>query len=851
MLVVPMGHRCIRCLALFGCIGLLAQPSLAAFPLPGENPRERSVLPFRTPSYNIDTCKEKGDRDNANLKEIVQRRIGPALAEGKYEPAIARLSSLLKAVQVLPIAQIRSDVLLAIFNPYFPVYDGASVDDLDVRDTGQATDWLMEVIVRQSLIDDRIAIDPLLYQIEKLNQSLGMAHGVPKAITFIRLSHLYTLLEPQNSSSPNKFRQRALVQLLQARHTIEAIKNPFLKLNMLIILGRRYTAMGEMTPAQALYDQSLSLFQHLPRSDSQQSVNLLFLWSQWQSQLGQFEAAWETLKPLGYRGNTRRAELITAMLQVRSPQSVLPWVQQLPDPQNTEQLPSFVFEDVARVKAQALGAVAIAFAKQGQMTQGRQLLEAAIALMPLVIKDVGVDQPWNPHSSGVQKAIDFHHILPLLSDYAKAGQREVALEIAQRTPSMALEIALKALIAIDATGKGETVLAQTFIDEVKTQIHQAAQDDTYPVVGAVFSELMTQQQYRVAWDLFQAIDVDAWESHLIGLTPTTPLSWPFLERIHHWQAKMMQAAIADQRYDIALDVAKDYPPLVQTATLANVAVGRVAEALAVARKLEPTDRAKVLAAISLKLEQQGHLNLAQSIWAEAINTAQQLKADKERAEALLAVVSHLQHTHHQPQVNALLQQIIKIDNASTARASYRWEPLLHNLVESLLWSADPRLAMRLVEALPPGTRREQHRTVLFQGLLSTHYEHLPLAEKVLAKLPNSALKIRNQLALAEAHFTWGQFPQSAAVLNQALFDLKQLKGAQILKDRSTVETVSFREDNRIPWLLKTDNRSTLLGYIALGYTKMNDQSRAAQVVQTLPDLQIQRQLRSHLACYRL
>jgi hypothetical protein len=548
--------------------------------------------------------------------------------------------------------------------------------------------------------------------------------------------------------------------------------------------------------------------------------------------------------------------LITAMLAARSPATVLPLAQSLPEPPAIA--PDYIVEEQSKTKANALAAVAVAFAQQGDPVQGRTVLEQAIAKIPLTKRFVGFNQPLDPNGPllpPTQIDINNSRAFPLLWRYARTGESKAALEIAQGTRSPILVMALKAVIASDYTRQGETALAQTLMDEVKTQIRQAPQDQTYPVVGLVFAELMAAQQYQLAWDLLQAIDVHTWTVHFILLSPSSPLDLSFLNEIHDWQAEIIQAAIADQHYDIALAAARDHPRLLQMATLAHLDASldanRVAAAMAAARRAEITDRAEVLAAIALKLEQHNQLDLAQAAWTEALNTAQNLKDGRERAEALLTVAAPLQHSRRRPQIDAFLKQVITIDAAYKNSNSYQYAPVLHRLIEfPLLESQETTLAHRLVDAMPPGLRRDRHRLSLFQGLLSYHYEQIPVAETVLAQLPNSAFRVRSQIALAEAHFTWGQFERSAAILNQAQRDLQQLSESQILQARRTTEPYSFFEDNAIPWLTPTDSRSTLLGYLALGHAKLQNQNRARLIVQMIPNRQLRGQWRSHLACYR-
>jgi tetratricopeptide (TPR) repeat protein len=797
-------------------IGASPNPSLAAFPMPGDDPHERHILPFRSNDYSINACKDHISFDNERFKEILGRRVGADITDGDYPKAIARLNALLKAVEVLPSARARSDFLLNIFNPYLPrefVYDGASVEDLEVSTyPNYPNDALVERLVRQSLVDPKIPAESLLDRIEALNQPLGSAYGVPKAITSIRLSRQFSLLAESNVPNKERFHQRALAQLKAASSTIDLIRNSSVRINTLINLGRRYAAIGEMATAKTLLDQSVQLLQQTKITNPRQAESLSRLLGSFHTQLGQFEAA------LATKGVN--LELIAAMLKSRSPQSVLPLAQTLTD---------------SETKAQALGLVAIAFAQQGNPVQGRKILEESIRAAPLDEFLYDIDHPFPPGNGSPRRkaTIRVDLVFPLIWDYAKAGQRSSALEIAQSTGSNAVIMALNAVIANDYARKGDP-RAQAMMDEVKTQMDRASQTDTEPVVRLVFADLMENHQYRFAWDMVKAIDAEAWESYLRMITPTAPLSWPFLEQMHNWQAEVITAAIADKRYDIALEAARNDYRLLEVVTPIIVEAGLTDKLLLAARRVEPFHRAEVLSAIALKLEQQQSLAQAKRIWTEAITAAQQLNEGRlnegrQRSWALIHVSAKLQNTPHQAQVDALLQRIVAIDNASRHDNSYQSAPIIPNTVEAALIEQSPHLVIRLVEAMPPGLHRDRNRIFLFQNLLSFFYEYLPEAESVLATIPRSTLKVRSQVALADAYFTWGELKQSSAMLKQAQMDLQQVPDAEIIKTRNSIgigESDLFGR-NTIPWLLKQDSRSSLLGYIALGYTKMQDQIRAA------------------------
>jgi tetratricopeptide (TPR) repeat protein len=315
------------------------------------------------------------------------------------------------------------------------------------------------------------------------------------------------------------------------------------------------------------------------------------------------------------------------------------------------------------------------------------------------------------------------------------------------------------------------------------------------------------------------------------------------------QAAIIKAAIADKRYDIALEAARNNPNLLRIAAPLSLEKGLVKEVLSAARRTKPEERAGVLAAIALKLEQIGKLAQAKPVWSEAITAAQQIKDGPERAEALMAVSLKLRQTTHQSDLNTLLQQIIVIDKAYRNDTSYPWNQIIEEETESSLRYKDPILAMRLVEVMEPDAHREQNRILLFQNLLSFFDEHIPEAETVLAKMPQSVFKVRSQIALADAYFTWGQFQKSSVALKQALTDLRQVQDAEIEKAHRTFSDYSVGDRNTAPWLTKKDSRSSLLGYIALGHTKIQDRHSATQVLQSIPNPQIQHQWRSHLACY--
>ncbi len=174
--------------------------------------------------------------------------------------------------------------------------------------------------------------------------------------------------------------------------------------------------------------------------------------------------------------------------------------------------------------------------------------------------------------------------------------------------------------------------------------------------------------------------------------------------------------------------------------------------------------------------------------------------------------------------------------------------MIQDSVESSLIIQSPHLAIRLVDTMPPSAHRERNQISLFQNLLSFWDEYIPEAEKVLAKMPRSVFKVRSQIALADAYFTWGQLEKSSETLNQARIDLQKIQDAEIIEARSHADN-GFMAENKTPWFLKKESRSSLLGYIALGYTKMQDRTRATQVLPAMPNVLVRREWRSHLACY--
>jgi hypothetical protein len=827
---LPMNKRLLSAFASLLLLGTFSNNSLAAFPIPGDDPHERHILPFRLNEYAINSCKDYLFFDKFRLKEILARRVGADIADKNYEKAVARLNALLKAVEVSPSTQIKSDFLLNIFNPYLnrdSLYDGASVSDLESSTyLNRPEDALVERLVRQSLVNPKISAEAVLNRIEELNQPLGSAYGVPKAITFIRLSRQFSLLA-QGNGQP-RFHRRALAQLQAASSTIDLIRNVPLQINMLIMLGRRYAAIGEMTTAKTLLDRSVQLLQQTKISNTPQAEHLSQLLGSFQTQLGQFESALAT--------SGANMELIAAMLKSRSPQSVLPLAQTLTDP---------------ATKAQALGLVAIAFAQQGNPVQGRKILEESIRAAPLNDYPYDIDHPFFlGNSSPRRKAtIRVDLVFPLIWDYAKAGQGESALEIAQGTGSNAIVMALKAVIANEYARKGDP-RAQAMMDEVKTQMDRASQKDTEPVVRLVFADLMENHQYRFAWDMVKAIDAEAWESYLRSITPTAPLSWPFLEQMHNWQAEVIRAAIADKRYDIALEAARNDRQLLAVVTPFIVKTGLTDKLLFSARRVEPRNRAEILSTIALKLEQYQQLAQSKRIWAESITAAQQIEEGRERTWALISVAANLQYSTRQAEVNKrLLQTIITIDSAYRHDRSYQWKQVIAESGERALVKQSPHLAIDLVEAMPLGQHRDRNRVFLFQNLLSFFYEYLSEAETVLEKMSKSAYKVRSQIALADAYWTWGDLGKSSATLDQAQADLQQISDAEIIKARNSLGDRDISGRNTTPWLLKNDSRSSLLGYIALGYTKIQDRTRANRVLQTIPNAQVQREWRSHLACY--
>jgi hypothetical protein len=55
---LPMKKSLFATLSALLLIGTSSNPSLAAFPLPGDDPHERHILPFRFNEYAINSCQD-------------------------------------------------------------------------------------------------------------------------------------------------------------------------------------------------------------------------------------------------------------------------------------------------------------------------------------------------------------------------------------------------------------------------------------------------------------------------------------------------------------------------------------------------------------------------------------------------------------------------------------------------------------------------------------------------------------------------------------------------------------------------------------------------------------------------
>ncbi|MBD1909845.1 MULTISPECIES: hypothetical protein [unclassified Leptolyngbya] len=310
-----------------------------------------------------------------------------------------------------------------------------------------------------------------------------------------------------------------------------------------------------------------------------------------------------------------------------------------------------------------------------------------------------------------------------------------------------------------------------------------------------------------------------------------------------------ERAIADQRYDAALQITKQIPPsfaswrdnLFSKTARGLAHQGDIDAALPIAQEanVDLGFQPRILAIIAAESKLLGQSEQSTTLFNQAIAQAASIDDASTQTAVFGAIAQAYLTSGQEEQAIQMLDQAIAA--AQTIEDSTSHTYALRTLAEQLAFNKQPRAALRVAEAIPePSERLAKINEAIEKAIQMGDF---PTVETGITRLNDPALQSFWFISLSDRYRLMDDRPQAATLLNQAFQVARTVPGdeSQTVMIRGGEAPLSMEDDR---------DRGSLLGAIALRYAQLGQMSQARQVIQTLQDARLRQSLLQQVNCYR-
>lgn len=635
-------------------------------------------------------------------------------------------------------------------------------------------------IVTRTEPAQRTEVLKFLTQLEQFTQRLSSGYSASKTRTFTSIATAYRTLGET---------ERASTTLTRALQTSRLIQGAEIQSKALVPIAQEFLALKRSTEAEQVLAQSLQLAQQVKVSDP---FRKSFLFEPIASTYAQLDLVETSLKiaqsvPTEYYRAKAQAEVVQSYLK----NNQLPLAQQL-----AQKIESVEF------KSNSLVAIAIQLAKSGQLNSANQFFTQALQV-------ANADQ-----SADYRKAT-------LIQTYAKAGQRDRALQAAQQL-TVAESKALTLGVIATEYAKAKQPQQVDRVVALLVPLIQAA--DTYDPVGylqGLVSTALQEKQFKLAYDFVRNIRDGQSE----------------------WVLRVANAAIQGGDPELALQIAQGVDPNwvdIRSQLFGKVAVlyaqkNQLDRALQIAQQAQNSGttpyRVKALAEI---VSYAG--TRAPAILNQAIAEANKLATPQFRALGYGLIAKAFLNANQFERAEQFLKQAIAAAKQDKDATTVTYT--LRTIADDLIASQQTLAAFKVVEVMPDELERNSKVSEIFRKLLDQG--QLDQAGSVVVAFQAPEVRTRALVELAQAWLNANQ-PQRAKTILTLAFQT-----AQTISDPE-VRTIAVRED----LIVDDDNdRASLLEAISLLFAKTGEVDAGLQVVQKIQATNLREPLRQKINCYR-
>ncbi len=511
-----------------------------------------------------------------------------------------------------------------------------------------------------------------------------------------------------------------------------------------------------------------------------------------------------------------------------------------------------IIENTPYYKASVLGAIATQYAQAGQMEQAIQIAQtlempdSKAKTLTTIAAKYAADGQQAKASEVFSQAIQIAQTAgdgllgTIAIQYAQAGQPDAALSIVSKIDDAHSKAIALTAIALEYTKAGQPTKASPLISQTLETIQ--AIPEAYQQSGLrqeMIRNFVKAGQYDFALQVVQVIDDNFAKS----------------ETLREIAKQAAEAGEFDKALQIVQGIDKSFiderNAAFQKIALSYASAGQYDKAIQVTQAIENygssyTYRARTLGAIANQLGKAGQAQRATEVFSQAVQVANSLEFPSNRAEALGAVALEYALGGQQNKASETLSQALQLAQTIEDVSSNSYT--LRTIADQYIFAQRYDLAFRVAQAMKePSERSFKLQEISDKFIEGGQYD---TALQVANILETPSEKAKLLIAIAGKYIQTGQKNKAIEILAQAFQVARTIEGPE---SKVIVVKTDYDGEGNIIGQTKVDDaydRASSLEEIALKYAQAGQYNQAVQVAQVIENVSTRNQLNQRLACYR-
>ncbi|GAX38083.1 hypothetical protein [Nodularia sp. NIES-3585] len=649
-------------------------------------------------------------------------------------------------------------------------------------DSEVVQDSLLGKLMQQAEPSQKAQVNNLLTSLTRLTQSLHSGYSFVKTKSLTRIANY----------------SQSVSLLPQALAASKFIQGNEFKTKALTPIAQEYLAFKQTAPAESILNQSLQFARRIETKNPLRQIWVLEPIAITYAQLGKTESALQIVP--GISQTYYRSRILFEVVKQLAKTNQLAAAQK--QAQNIQ---------TSEFKSKSLVEIAIAFSSKRQDKLAASAFNAALQVAG------------NDSNANYAQA-------PLIQLYARRGQRDAAYAAAKQLQIPEQQAVTLGIIANEYSQAGQVQTADKIITEMIPLIQTPEGLDSVGYVQNILANAITDQQYKLAFDLWHHTKVHE-----------------FIGR-ENWLLRIADAAIKAGKMEVILPAAQslDQAEIEQRhKLLQKVAYGyaqnkQIDKALAITQQISNAGslpyRVDTLALIA---GGSGKTPQTDKILTQAVNEARKL-APSQRAVGLASVAQAFFKLQNQQQGNQFIGEAIKF--ITTEQNSSVPEEQLLRIADSLIAAKQYSAALQIVKAMP--TETQSYKLLeLAKISIENGGEAIDIVKNIHQHFKTPESKSSALITVAETYIRTQKVKLAKDILDLAFVAAKTIPDPE-----SRVLTFGSHPDVTV--IDDDSDRASSLEKIALLKAQVGDYNQAVRVAEVIQDKKLRDQVMQQLICYR-